>query len=371
MLTVLFLLNPSVLENSTFAWTKLITVFFVLTGVYFFLPALAAGSRRRLAAAFLFLAAGLLAHYSAGPYAVAIVAAYFWWRRSRWLSRAFWRDTVICALPAAVLLATWFGWSLREFGVGGTFLSNTSVAETTVHSAGSFIHEKSLNLVNTLVPHLLRSVPDGFIAQRSRLGYLRDYCFHALSGEPALDVRQRWRPHPVVAALARDWREGRQAVGRPPRCFWLWLVGCTTVLGSAAYGGIDQWGVAHLCLQSLLGLGLALLAARLDDLPRWWRAAFVAGLSVDFVLGVGLQFYLENVFHSTLEVFRGGGADILASYSTGTWVNLWAKIQHGYEFVGDWPIPRGPLLAVLACLLVLALLRLRHTPAIHDQGAAI
>ena len=372
VLTVLFLLNPSVLENSTFAWTKLITVFFVLTGVYFFLPALAAGSRRRLAAAFLFLAAGLLAHYSAGPYAVAIVAAYFWWRRSRWPSRAFWRDTAVCALPAAVLLATWFGWSLREFGVGGTFLSNTSVADTTGHSAGSFLHEKSRDLVNTLVPHLLRPVPDGLIAQGSRLGFLRDYCFMLYQVNLPL-MFGSIGGLTLLWLLWREWREWRETgptSGRPPRSFWLWLVGCTTVLGSAAYGGIDQWGVAHLCLQSLLGLGLALLAARLDDLPRWWRALFVAGLSVDFVLGVGLQFYLENAFHSPLEILRGGGTDILARYSTGTWVNLWAKIQHGYEFVGDWPIPRGPLLAVLACLLVLALLQLRPAPPVHDRGAA-
>jgi hypothetical protein len=367
-LTVLFMLNPSVVENITFAWTKLITVFFVLTGVYFFLPALAGGSRRRLAAAFSFLAAGLLAHYSAGPYVAALVAAYFWWRRSRWLSRAFWRDTVVCALPAAVLLATWFGWSLREFGVRETFLSNTSVTETTVRSWAGFVHEKSLNVAHTLVPHPFRSVHYELIGQRSRLGFLRDYFFMLYQVNLPMmfgsvgGVTLLW-------LLARGWREARQVAGLPSRGFWLWFVSCTTVLGSAAYGGIDQWGVAHLCLQSLLGLGLALLAARVDMLPRWWRFAFVVGLIVDFALGVGLQFYLENLVFSVLGFMRSRGAGVLADYSTCIWVNLWTKIQHGYEFVGDWPIPRGPLLAVLACLLALALLRLRHAPAVQNQGA--
>ena len=53
--------------------------------------------RNALIAAVLVFAAGLLAQYSAGPYAVAIVAAYFWWRRSRWSKRAFWAEAVICA----------------------------------------------------------------------------------------------------------------------------------------------------------------------------------------------------------------------------------------------------------------------------------
>ena len=144
MFALLFMLNPSVLENSTYAWTKLITVFFVLTGVYFFLPALAAGSRRRLAAAFVFLAAGLLAHYSAGPYAVAIVTAYFWWRRSHWWRRAFWTETAICALPAALLLATWFVWSLREFGAAGTFLTNAAVTQAPTQAFSDFVRDRIL-----------------------------------------------------------------------------------------------------------------------------------------------------------------------------------------------------------------------------------
>jgi hypothetical protein len=357
VLTVLFMLNPSVAENSTFAWTKLITVFFVLTGVYLFLPALAAGSRRRLAAVFAFLAAGLLAHYSAGPYAVAIVAAYFWWRRTRWRQRAFWTDTVICALPAALLLATWFAWSLREFGAAGTFLTNTSVTETTVHSWRGFLHEKGLNLANTLVPHPLRAVNHALIAQHSRLGFLRDYFFLLYQVNLPLLFGSIGGPT-LLWLLWRAWRSRGGTPAQTPRGFWLWFVGGAVVLGTASYGGIDTWGVAHLCLQSLLGLGLACLAARIDETPRWWRFVFAVGLIADFGLGVGLHFYLENLFFSALEIIRGGGGDILDSYSTGTWVNLWAKVQHGYEFVGDWPIPRPLLIAFLAGLLSLAVLQL-------------
>ncbi len=356
-LTVLFMLSPSVLENCTFAWTKLITAFFVLISLYFYLPALATGSWRRFAAAFLFLAAGFLAHYSAGPYAVALVAAYFVWQRPRWRQPAFWGNTVRCALPAALLLATWFAWAIGVFGVRQTFLNNTSVTESTAHSFRSFVHEKSLNLVHTLIPHPFRPVNHELIEQTSRLGYVRDYFFQLY--QVSLPVMcGTIGGLTLLWLLWRSWREARLRPADPPRSFWLWFAACTIVLGTAAYGGIDAWGVAHLCLQSLIGLGLALLAARFDTLPRWWRLGLAAGATVDFILGGVLQFYLEDLYFSPAEVLRNRALFLLHEYGPSMWVNLWAKVLHGYEFVGDWPISRLLLLTLLACLFALALHRL-------------
>ena len=368
--TVLFMLNPSVLENSTFAWTKLPTVAFVLTGLYFFLPALAAGSRRRLAAAFGFLAAGVLVHYSAGPYVVAIVAAYFWWRRARWLRAAFWRDTVLCALPAVLLLATWFGWAWLAFGSRRTLLSNTSVAESTVHSWGAFIHQKSVNLLHTVVPHFLRPVDYGFIAQTSRAGFVRDW-FFLLYQMNLLWVFGSIGGLTLLGLLARGALMGRRAAGAP-RGFWCWFLGATVVLGVAVvspFGGVDPWGLAHICLLGLLGLGLAFLAARFDGLFRWWRLVLIVGLAMDFALGVGLQFYLEHaalppleVVHATAAGPAGAGLphldyNAVQTSQWGTWVNLWNKVRNGYEFVGDWAVPPPLLLGLLACLLGLAVSR--------------
>ena len=368
VVTVLFMLNPSVLENSSFAWTKLPTVAFALAGLYFFLPARAAGSGRRLAAAFAFLAAGVLVHYSAGPYVVAVVAAYFWCRRRHWRRTAFWRDTVLSALPAALLLATWFGWAWIAFGPRGTLLSNTSVVETTAHSWAGFMHEKDLNLLHTLIPHFLRPVDYGFIAQASRPGWLRDWFFLLYQ------VNLPWMlgsagGMTLLWLLGSGWRGAGAG-----RAFWAWFIGCTIVLGTAAYGGIDAWGVGHLCLQGLVGLGLALLAARFNGLPRWWQGLLAFGWSIDAVLGIGLQFYLEHVAQPPLEVVHatatgpaGGGPagtvlphlDYNAVQTTqwGTWVNLWTKVRNGYEFVGDWAIPLPLLLGLLACLLGLAVHR--------------
>jgi len=356
VLTVLYLCNPSILENSTFAWTKLITAFFVLIGLFLFLPAPDGFSRRRLSAAFLCLGAAVLTHYSAGPYVVALAVAYLWWRRAELRQARFWRDTVLCALPAAILLVTWFAWSLHVFGPAGTFFSNTSVTDTTARSVGSFTRENSINLVNTVVPHPLRKMNPALIDQQSRLGHFRDYFFQiyqvnllfmfGCAGGPAL-----------LFLLWRRWHRPAPA-GPFPRTFWLWFVGCTVVLGAAAYGGIDQWGVAHLCLQGLLGLGLAFLAAQFDDLPRWGRIFVCLGLTADFILGIAIHFHLQNHFFSPIAFLENSGQRVLEFHSTATWVNLSVKIHHGYEFVGDWPIARPLLIGLLVCLFTLAIARL-------------
>ena len=68
LLAVLVMLNPLFVQNTTYAWTKLVTAFYVLTGLYFFLRTRDADPPRSagpLCGAC--LAAGVITHYSAGP----------------------------------------------------------------------------------------------------------------------------------------------------------------------------------------------------------------------------------------------------------------------------------------------------------------
>lgn len=356
LLTVLFILNPSVAENSTFAWTKLPTVFFILSGLYFLVPGVIrkGPERARLAGGFALLAAGFLAHYSAGPYLVALVLAYAWGHRVEWNTGAFWRSSLAAALPAATLLATWFGWAIMRFGFAGTFLSNTSITESGVRSVADFFREKSFNLASTIVPHVFHSVDLGFIAQASSAGYWRDYFFllyqvnlPLLCGSAGAIL--------ILWLLVREWRETRPD---PIRAFWAWFIGCTVVLGTAANGGVNEFGIAQLCLQGLSVLGLAWLAGRIGRLPAWTRGLLAAGVAIDFLLGIALHFYLQSR-HGSLVAFRqDNGATVFHELGGGARANLRLKDLLGDEFVGDWPIPHFAVVGILACLLVLALMRL-------------
>jgi hypothetical protein len=178
------------------------------------------------------------------------------------------------------------------------------------------------------------------------------------------------------------WRKWQAAGSAPafaslPRVFWAWLAGAALVLGTAVYGGVDHWGISHLCLQSLLVLGLAFMAANTDVVPRMLRAVYLLGLVVDFALGAGIQFYLENRRYSVAEILLNNGTLFRTIHGKVTWMNLYEKIAAGYVYVGDWPIARPLLVTLLACLLVFALARVRNArrcesnfPAASSLGSA-
>jgi hypothetical protein len=146
----------------------------------------------------------------------------------------------------------------------------------------------------------------------------------------------------------------------PPQSFWLWFVGCVVILGTAASGGVDDWGVAHLCLQGLLVLGLAFVAARIGGVGPGWKVLLALGLAADLTLGIGLPFYLENIARPPSTLSGNGGAELIATYGWGAWGNLRQKLENHLEFVGDWPVSRPLLITLLGCLLTRALYDLRR-----------
>ena len=69
-------MNPAVMQNATYTWTKLLTAFFVILAVCLYLSGWRKRDSVRMTAAFCALAAGLLVHYSAGPYVVFFALHY-------------------------------------------------------------------------------------------------------------------------------------------------------------------------------------------------------------------------------------------------------------------------------------------------------
>ena len=348
VLAVLFMVSPLFVQNATFAWTKLPAAFFVLAALAFFLRAHDADAPRIAAPLCgVCLAAGLLAHFSAGPYAVLLAVAWFvlGWPRRR--EAAWWRTTAATALVAALVLATWFGWSLAIYGAHETFLSNSSATARDVHGGNQLVRI-ALNLFDTLVPHFLRSFDTSLIAQRSAWGALRDWCFQCYQVNLSLAFGS-------VAWLAIL----REAITRV-RAFWLCCAVAVVVLGVATVGQRDHWGLTHVSLQALVLLGLAALAARWASLGRAWRLALLTGAVVDFTLGIALQFGVQS--YALDRWFAAGRSpdDTLRSYSDAAFMNLAAKIQHQLAFFSDvFAPPPALVLALLAAILMLALVRAR------------
>lgn len=351
VLTVLLMLNPSFMENATFAWTKLIAAFFTLSGVYFFLRAhdsVAPPAAAPLCAAS--LAAGILAHYSAGPYVVLLAVAWFGLGRTRWREPAFWRRTALAGLVGAAILATWFGWSFVEYGLSPTLASNSSAAVQPAWRDHQLL-KIGLNLRDTLVPHFLRTVDPALIAQRSPWGYLRDWLFQLYQ----VNLLFVFGSVAWLALLVRLTRDGRTALPRQ-RGFWGLLAGGAILLGVGVHGARDTWGLAHICLQTLVVLGLAYLAARWPVLGRGWRITLLAGAALDLILGIALQFAVQNYALDRWLAPHEPPLDLLQSYSEPALMNLGGKLVHHVEFLSDvLPVPGVVVSGFLACILALAL----------------
>ena len=350
VLAIVFAVNPLFVQNATFAWTKLPSACCVLSGLYFFLRTLDF-SPPRIAPVLVAtcLATGLLIHYSAGPAAVVLVGAWLacGWPRRR--ETAWWRLTAVAALIGAVILCTWFIWSLAHYGVSGTFLSNSSIRAPATQS-GSQLLKILLNLRDTLVPHFLRPLDPALITQSYPWGAIRDWFFQLYQ----LNLLFACGSIATLILVREAWRSARLG--------WTLALVTLVFVSVAVQGERDHWGVTHICLQSFVLLALAFLAARWPTLTRPWRIALIAGASFDFIAGIVLHFAIQS-FAPNYRFTPGTNITVTATgFNESALMNFAAKLQHHLTFLADQP-PLPPALALICLAVILGLMVARARAA--------
>ena len=351
---VLVMLSPLFMQNATYPWTKLSAAFFILAGLYFFLR-VRDGGPGSTGAAYLCavcLAGAVLTHYSAGPYAAAIAASWIATGLVRGWERRFILTTVGAAALGAALLAPWFLWSGAVYGWHDTFLSNSSVTSLN-RWAGSHAAKVLLNLRDTLVPSQVRGFSGQLMRETSPWGSLRDNAFLLYQVNLPFALGSVG-----VFALAREAARMWRASASRDRMFWTLLITGFVVLGVAVYGDRERYGIAHICMASVVLLGISFIASCWDGLETAWKWALGAGLLVDFCLGIALQFAVEDY---AIDRWLGPGRslpEMAASYNVVAQANLTEKIiAHLAYFADILPTPPALVLALLGLILLLALLR--------------
>jgi hypothetical protein len=314
LLVLLFASSPLVMQNTTYTWTKAAAAFYVVQALWFYLAGWRKQDGVRTLAAFVALAAGLMVHYSAGPYVVIFTLHYLirvWPRR-----QDKWRDLAWIAGICGVLVGTWLVWSIAVYGPQTTFASNTTVTSSQQY-AGSTVEKIFSNLFDTILPFAVREpeLLSRFGGQRTS-ATVRDWFFvfyqlnaifaMGLVGGPIVlwlayrALRRRRQQQPAARQKTRARRSAgkvRQtiAAATPEQRFWQVLIVAGVLLGVAVVGERDPLGVGHLTLLSLQVVGLSMLAAVIP----WRRGALtmviLAGCAVDFSFGVLLHVHVEGL----------------------------------------------------------------------------
>jgi hypothetical protein len=368
LLTVLFMTSPMAVQNATFAWTKLPAALFTLAALEFFLASRPwAGDRIGRGPAILCglcVAAALLAHYSAAPY--AIVLAGVWLAsglrvrpRPPWLAA-----TAAAGLAGLLLHATWFGWALATYGPAGTFLSNTTATDT-APTLGLHAAAVAGNIRDTIVPHFLRSLDRSLIRQASPWGFVRDWWFECYQLNLLMIFGSvGW----IVVLVACGQALRRLPAG--PRAAWITAVGVLILLGIGCHSGRDHWGVAHICLQPLVLAGLAGVAGGWPAIAPPFRRLFIGGAVLDVGLGILLHYAVQGFLIDRWLAAARPLAEVAGSYNATAYGNFLIKESAGWRFVGDGVAGLQAIPVVVAMVALGAsiwLVARQHPPARHPD----
>jgi hypothetical protein len=295
-LTALFALNPMMMENAWYPWTKLFAAFYILFALWLYLAGLRKNDSLRIVGSFVCLAAGLLIHYSAGPYIVFLAGHYLLRTFPHRPNRL--RELAVVAISCALLLATWFGWSLNTYGSKATLASNSSVidAQRSDHGALSRI---AGNLLGTTIPAILSNPGSlSMFNQPNKWGELRDNAFVVY--QTNLIFGMGLFGGPLVLCLLYQWlRSGR--AHSSGRIFWPAFILVSAVLGIAVVGESGVTGVAHLTLLPLDALGITLIAASFPW-KRLVAGMLIAGCLADFSLGIFLNVRIQSLDNSPQKI---------------------------------------------------------------------
>ncbi|HVT89923.1 MAG TPA: tetratricopeptide repeat protein [Tepidisphaeraceae bacterium] len=337
---------PIFMQNITWPWNKLMAGFFIILSLAFYVRGWRNHSQVRLIASAVSMAAAIIVHYSAGPYAVFLFLHYLWnfARGKRKLTEALWTSAA-----TATLLITWFGWSILNYGTAGTFGSNTTVTDAQT-SLNDQIKQMGVNIFNTIVPHPLHVSYDRFnidLVQPNPFGVVRDYTFNLYQPNLIFGFGSVGG-FLVIYVLIKQLRQAERSVA----WFWTGFVAFVIPVGIAVHSANELFGVMHVCLQPITMIGRTLLAAGFFALTPRMRWGFVFSLVLDVVVGILLQFRME--MHQIIEFMINRFHVVPISnglLNCQAIINSLFRLEHDYTYLGDYTIGLRHLILLFTVLL--------------------
>jgi len=337
-LVLLLMLNPLFMQNCTYTWTKTMAAGYVVLGIWLYYRGQRRRDSRRIVLAFAFLSAAILVHYTAAAFVVLVAGHYAFYRF--WKRGAPWKEGMSALALSAGICATWFVWSLVNYGQ--LTFKYTPVNPSWGAVAPPTVEKFAINLCSTLVPFPLRGkfAPGSLPEDQGGYGRCRDYMF-SLYQSNLLAAMGLAGGCVIVYLFARQMISGKWN-GRSKRddwWFWLIVVCVGTLSAIAIVAEPSQMGSACIVLQPVVLMGLSLLAGRFARLGTGLRWLIAAGLVCDFLLGILIHFDVQSVVFVQQTMPDGSVRYMsqppvpLSRFAFGNWM---AKEKLGLEFFGDF-----------------------------------
>jgi hypothetical protein len=297
LLAIMLMFQPMFVQNAAYSWTKLQAAFFVVAALGFYVAGWRAHDPVRTCFAFVCSAAGILVHYSAVPAAIFLALHYLFVLLGARVRPV--RDLGLIAVSALLILAPWFAWAATYYGPGAVVTDALASTGQALPDLGANVLKAALNVRDSLVPHLVRDVAWDSRSRGLNWGHVRDAAFLLYEGNLVLALGSMGGALLVADAIRRRARGGEQrpiAPGGRPDTAWFWagFAAFNLIAGIAVHGARMPLGLAYCAQQPIVYLGVAWIAVRFLDWPRWLRCAAAAGILFDAAAGVLLQFWMES-----------------------------------------------------------------------------
>ncbi|HOK57308.1 MAG TPA: glycosyltransferase family 39 protein [bacterium] len=150
---VVMFLNPAILRQITYTWTKAFCAFYVILGLYFYLKFLKNQNSLHLFISSFLFGIGFIVHFSAGCY---IVPVFLHLAFRTILNKNLIKKTGISYLIFLFVIFTYFSWSIKNYGVYKSFFSTNIYQQQKNISLIDRIEKDSFNFIKTLHPFPLK-----------------------------------------------------------------------------------------------------------------------------------------------------------------------------------------------------------------------
>ncbi|MBF0520035.1 MAG: hypothetical protein HQK92_09950 [Nitrospirae bacterium] len=283
ILTVLFCLNPSIIQNITYPWTKSLTNFFILSSFAFSFLAIRKKENNLHMASYGNMGIALITHYSSGPYLLGLCLIDF----SRILKKRLTIKAIVHrGLVLLLIMSSWFSFSLIHYGIKGTVGTNSTVAETSKLSLKDNVEKVYKNIVSSFVPYFIHYRIRWSLVHK--IGFLRDYTFFAyqanilfMIGSTAW-VAVLWS---LISKLRKRFDEDVLIIS---------VLSFILITAIAVHGTYDKYGVAHICLQPVAVLCVTFVAYNMIDYNIFLKIIIIIGVFIDAMFGVFSHFIIQN-----------------------------------------------------------------------------